>query len=95
MQCRLFFALEGSAKIVQNGHICNTEYNKFTTLRSTISWEPSVSLAKILPCHDFYRLVKGELSGKILDPAVFVYWVMLKLVDGTERLYKGKVTLAR
>lgn len=37
----------------------------------------------------------GRLSGKLLDPAVFVYMAEIELIDGRVILYKGDVTLVR
>jgi gliding motility-associated-like protein len=37
----------------------------------------------------------GSVGGKILDPAVFVYYAEILLIDGRKILYKGDVTLVR
>ncbi len=37
----------------------------------------------------------GRLHGKLMDPAVFVYYAEILLIDGRVLLYKGDVTLVR
>ncbi len=37
----------------------------------------------------------GYHNGKIMDPAVFVYYAEIEMVDGRKLLYKGDVTLVR
>jgi gliding motility-associated-like protein len=37
----------------------------------------------------------GRLNNKLMDPAVFVYYAEIQLIDGRVLLYKGDVTLVR
>jgi gliding motility-associated-like protein len=37
----------------------------------------------------------GRVNGKLLDPAVFVYYAEILLIDGRTVLYKGDITLVR
>jgi gliding motility-associated-like protein len=37
----------------------------------------------------------GRTKGRFLDPAVFVYWAKIELIDGRIILYKGDITLLR
>lgn len=37
----------------------------------------------------------GVLNGKLMDPAVFVYYAEIQLINGKKILYKGDITLVR
>ncbi|HNE64361.1 MAG TPA: gliding motility-associated C-terminal domain-containing protein [Saprospiraceae bacterium] len=37
----------------------------------------------------------GQYRGKVVNSGVFVYWAMIKFLDGEEILYKGDVTVQR
>ena len=37
----------------------------------------------------------GRLDGKALNPAVFVYYISIRFIDGEVVPYKGDVTLIR
>jgi hypothetical protein len=37
----------------------------------------------------------GRLRGKLMYPAVFVYWANIELIDGRKILFKGDITLVR
>ncbi len=37
----------------------------------------------------------GKVKGKLMDPAVFVFWALLEFDDGSTELYKGEVTIVR
>jgi hypothetical protein len=37
----------------------------------------------------------GRLAGKLQNPAIFVYYAEIELIDGRVLLYKGDVTLAQ
>ncbi len=37
----------------------------------------------------------GSLRGKLLNPAVFVYWTEIEFIDGTTELFKGDLTLVK
>ena len=37
----------------------------------------------------------GRLRGKLMVPAVFVYYAEIRLIDGRVLLYKGDVTLVQ
>ena len=37
----------------------------------------------------------GNLNGQVMNPAVFVWYAVIELVDGSEVLYEGDVTLER
>ncbi|MFK8103107.1 MAG: choice-of-anchor L domain-containing protein [Saprospiraceae bacterium] len=37
----------------------------------------------------------GRFQGKILNPAVFVYWAEVEYIDGTKVLFEGDVTIVR
>jgi len=37
----------------------------------------------------------GTYHGKVLNPAVFVYYVEVEFLDGTTEIYKGDITLIK
>ncbi len=37
----------------------------------------------------------GKSKGKLLNPAVFVYYLEAEFIDGSSRLYKGDITISR
>ncbi|MFK7978930.1 MAG: gliding motility-associated C-terminal domain-containing protein, partial [Saprospiraceae bacterium] len=37
----------------------------------------------------------GRYKGKLMDSAVFIYYIKIKFIDGTEEELKGGVTLAK
>jgi CHU_C Type IX secretion signal domain len=47
-----------------------------------------------LPNNPFYGW-NGSFRGKLMEPAVFVYYILVELYDGTVRAYQGNLHLVR
>ncbi len=58
-------------------------------------WGEQVFLAQGFQPNDPDHGWDGTLDGKILNPAVFVYWAEIEFIDGVKQIYKGDVTLMR
>lgn len=66
-----------------------------TSMRIYDRWGNALFETFDVPANDAFFGWSGKYRGKILDPAVYVYVVVLKFADGQERLYRGEITLMR
>ncbi|TAK35263.1 MAG: hypothetical protein EPO28_15075 [Saprospiraceae bacterium] len=58
-------------------------------------WGELVFMAENFPPNDLNKGWDGRARGEDLDPAVFVWFAELELIDGSSELLKGGVTLMR
>ena len=58
-------------------------------------WGESVYATSNLDPNDLSQGWDGRYRGRRLDPAVFIWYVVVEFVDGREELFKGDVTLKR
>ncbi|USN55199.1 MAG: gliding motility-associated C-terminal domain-containing protein [Candidatus Peribacteria bacterium] len=58
-------------------------------------WGNWVWRNQAFPVNDSSQGWDGSFRRQVCEQDVFVYWALLKMSDGTERVYKGGVTLVR
>jgi len=58
-------------------------------------WGNALFRGEAFPPNDPAYGWDGHYQGRRMDPGVYIYVVILRLADGSERLYKGDVTLLR
>ncbi len=58
-------------------------------------WGEMVYEAEDFPVNTYNIGWDGTFRGKDMDPAVFVYYVIVEYIDGEEEMFKGDVTLVR
>lgn len=58
-------------------------------------WGESVYDAKDIPINDLEYGWDGKQRGQKANSAVYVYYVLVSLIDGTDRIFKGDVNLIR
>ncbi|MCF8239451.1 MAG: gliding motility-associated C-terminal domain-containing protein, partial [Saprospiraceae bacterium] len=58
-------------------------------------WGNALYDQKDLPVHDPTVGWNGTFRGDIMDPGVYVYVIKIELADGSQRYYKGDVTIIR
>ncbi|MCF8239450.1 MAG: gliding motility-associated C-terminal domain-containing protein [Saprospiraceae bacterium] len=58
-------------------------------------WGNALYNQKDLPVHDPTVGWNGTFRGEIMDPGVYVYMIKIELADGSQRYYKGDVTIIR
>ncbi|MBL7831025.1 MAG: gliding motility-associated C-terminal domain-containing protein [Saprospiraceae bacterium] len=64
-------------------------------LRIFDRWGALLFEASNFPINDPAYGWDGRSKGKLLNPAVFVYYLEAELGDGSSRLYKGDITISR
>ena len=58
-------------------------------------WGEQVFHAENIPPNDPTLGWNGKFKGKLMDPAVFVFWALLEFDDGSTELFKGEVNLLK
>jgi gliding motility-associated-like protein len=73
----------------------NEEVQEIIELRIYDRWGEDLYHAKHFPPNDPQHGWEGVCAGQPLNPAVFVYWALVRFKDGSEQFYSGDVTLLR